>query len=109
MSCWHRFTVSVTDSWYNPVGGWTRLFKPLSWLFALLAERRKQRYLNRNRWMPPVPVVVVGNITVGGTGKTPLVTALVTALQGRGGAARHYQPWFWGPGRCWAGMGDARV
>ena len=32
----------------------------------------------------PVPVVVVGNITVGGTGKTPLVIALVEALRTRG-------------------------
>jgi tetraacyldisaccharide 4'-kinase len=32
----------------------------------------------------PVPVVVVGNVTVGGTGKTPLVRALVQALRARG-------------------------
>ncbi len=32
----------------------------------------------------PVPVVVVGNLTVGGSGKTPLVIALVDALRARG-------------------------
>ncbi len=32
----------------------------------------------------PVPVVVVGNITVGGSGKTPLVIHLATALRARG-------------------------
>jgi len=103
MSCWHRVTVSVTDSWYNPAGGWTKVLKPLSRLFTLLAAKRKQRYLSRARWVPPVPVVVVGNITVGGTGKTPLVTALVTALQARG-----YRPGIISRG-FGAGAGDAPV
>ena len=119
MSCWHRFTVSVTDSWYKPDGGWTTALKPLSWLFAWLAGRRKQRYLQRNRWSPPVPVVVVGNITVGGTGKTPLVTALVTALQGRGyrpgiisrgfGARKGGEPVWVTPGSDPARVGDEPV
>lgn len=119
MSCWHRLTVSVTDSWYQPDGGWTTALKPLSWLFAWLAGRRKQRYLQRKRWSPPVPVVVVGNITVGGTGKTPLVTALVTALQGRGyrpgiisrgfGARKGGEPVWVTPGSDPARVGDEPV
>ncbi len=84
MSLWHRFSQSVTDSWYNPSGGWTLSLKPLSSLFTFFAERRKQRYLCSSRWSPPVPVIVVGNISVGGTGKTPLVAALVKALQEKG-------------------------
>src|SRR3989338_8300279 len=32
----------------------------------------------------PVPVIVVGNISVGGTGKTPLTLALAQQLAGRG-------------------------
>ncbi|USE34405.1 tetraacyldisaccharide 4'-kinase [Endozoicomonas sp. SCSIO W0465] len=50
----------------------------------MLAERRKQRLLQSSRWTPPVPVVVVGNISVGGTGKTPLVAALVREFLRRG-------------------------
>ncbi|MFK0570924.1 tetraacyldisaccharide 4'-kinase [Endozoicomonas sp.] len=84
MSLWQCFSQSVTDSWYNSSGGWTLILKPLSSLFTFLAERRKQRYLRLSRWSPPVPVIVVGNISVGGTGKTPLVAALVQELQERG-------------------------
>lgn len=50
-------------------------------MFAWLARRR------RNRLQPvrlPVPVVVVGGITVGGAGKTPLTLHLVEALRRRG-------------------------
>lgn len=84
MTLWQRFSQSVTDSWYCPSGGWTRHLKPLSRLFSFLAERRKQRLLQSSRWSPPVPVIVVGNISVGGTGKTPLVAALVREFQRRG-------------------------
>lgn len=84
MNLRQRFSQSVTDSWYNPSGGWTRNLRPFSSLFTILAEKRKQRYLGSSRWSPPVPVIVVGNISVGGTGKTPLVTALVRELQRRG-------------------------
>ena len=40
----------------------------------------------------PVPVVVVGNITVGGSGKTPLVVALAEALARARPASRHREP-----------------
>lgn len=67
--------------------GWVAwLLWPLSLLFALLVALRRQLY--RQGWLPryraPVPVVVVGNITVGGNGKTPLVMALVQALHADG-------------------------
>lgn len=59
---------------------------PLSWLYcALVAVRRAAyRYGVFKVHSLPVPVVIVGNISVGGTGKTPLVTAIVDRLQAVG-------------------------
>ncbi len=65
------------------------LLLPLEWLFRLLVALRRLAY--RLGLLPshamPVPVIVVGNISVGGTGKTPLVVWLVSLLQKAG-----YQP-----------------
>ncbi|MBS1137634.1 MAG: tetraacyldisaccharide 4-kinase [Proteobacteria bacterium] len=61
---------------------------PLSWLFRALAALRRLLYrrgvLRQER--VDVPVVVVGNITVGGSGKTPLVLWLAQRLRSRGHA-----------------------
>ena len=59
---------------------------PLSWLFAVLSGVRRAAYragLARRETLP-VPVVVIGNITVGGAGKTPLTVWLVEALRAHG-------------------------
>ena len=56
---------------------------PLAGLYLALASAHRALYDSglRRRQRLPVPVVVVGNITVGGSGKTPLVIALVEALR----------------------------
>lgn len=62
------------------------LLRPLSWLYALVVGARRQAYrlglLSVTKM--PTPVVVVGNLTVGGTGKTPFVVWLVTQLAAAG-------------------------
>ena len=64
------------------------VLQPLSWLFGQVARRRRETYLEKLAanaiWRPPVPVIVVGNINVGGTGKTPVVIAIVEFLQSLG-------------------------
>ncbi|MBA2409157.1 MAG: tetraacyldisaccharide 4'-kinase [Gammaproteobacteria bacterium] len=59
---------------------------PLAWTFRMIAGLRREQYLRRRNTLPrpPVPVVVVGNITVGGTGKTPLVIWLAELLKANG-------------------------
>lgn len=65
-------------------GRW--LLLPLSGLFYLISGLRRLAY--RHGLLPvaslPVPVIVVGNISVGGTGKTPLTLWLVEMLQAAG-------------------------
>lgn len=68
---------------YNPV---SVALLPLSWLFSLVSRLRRYAYvvgLFPTKKLP-VPVIVVGNISVGGTGKTPLVIWLARHLQDLG-------------------------
>lgn len=62
---------------------WHIILIPLSWLFGIVASLRK--YLYQHGWLKSyrlnVPVIVVGNINVGGTGKTPLVIWLAEQLK----------------------------
>jgi len=74
-------------AWYAPrLAPLATLLLPLSWLFAAVVALRRWLYRRgalRSARLP-VPVVVIGNVTVGGTGKTPLVIALARALAERG-------------------------
>jgi len=62
------------------------LLIPISWLYALVTYLRRALYRYRllQTHRLPVPVVVVGNIHIGGTGKTPLVIYLVNAFKQAG-------------------------
>ena len=72
--------------WYGPPHPLSTALLPLSWLYCALARGRRLAY--GRGWLrrvePPAPVIVVGNISVGGTGKTPLVLWLVHWLRGLG-------------------------
>lgn len=76
----------LISQWYQPTAWFYRILVPISMLFRLVVSLR--RYLYQNGFLRthslPVPVIVVGNITVGGTGKTPLVIALAERLCAEG-------------------------
>ena len=71
---------------WQRLGGGALVFLPLAIVFRLASSLRRALYRARMlpAWRAPVPVIVVGNITAGGTGKTPLVIAVVDALRGAG-------------------------
>lgn len=67
-------------------GAQARALWPLSLLYRALVALRRQAYVagwSRVQRLP-VPVIVVGNVVVGGAGKTPTTIALVQALKARG-------------------------
>jgi len=73
--------------WYERHAQWfSLLLLPLSWLFGVVAGIRRAGY--RRGWTQSFrvsrPVIVVGNITVGGTGKTPMTIWLAERLRSRG-------------------------
>ncbi len=81
-----KFHTVIERHWQKPYPVLSFLLKPLSGLFAKIAAKRRADFLSGKRQSEKlsVPVVVVGNIHAGGTGKTPIVAALVSGLQEKG-------------------------
>ena len=72
----------IETAWYkNKL--WIKLFYPLSVFFNLISSYRR-RQLSKFSWKPKVKTIVVGNITVGGNGKTPFVIWLANLLKKNG-------------------------
>jgi len=67
----------LTQVWYRESAS-PSLLQPLAWLYGLISGARRSAYARG--WLKSrqagKPVIVVGNLTVGGTGKTPLVAWL---------------------------------
>lgn len=80
----------LVGHWYQAKTSWLALLlTPLECLYRVLLKQKTQKDLLRQDDIASVdvPVVVVGNITVGGVGKTPVVLALAEFLKEQG-----YQP-----------------
>lgn len=84
--------------WYGDVAPEWPL-RLLSTLYGAVATRRRAKYLRRRASQDrvAVPVIVVGNLAIGGAGKTPLTLALIEALRARG----------WRPGVISRGYGGS--
>jgi tetraacyldisaccharide 4'-kinase len=96
MSSWlkrklNAFELHTIDVIYGrSEGAWSAVYAAflhaLSWLFSGVAQARLWLYRHRILHDQPLGclVVVVGNLTVGGTGKTPVVEKFARALRDRG-------------------------
>ena len=74
---------AFNNAWYHGAK-WTFIFLPLIPLVMLVTSLRR-RFRPRNGVAAlGVPVVVIGGLTAGGTGKTPTLIALARYLSGRG-------------------------
>lgn len=82
-----RFEQGIQRHWYQADKSPNPLLLPLSWCYGRVADHRRQKFLDQTRAELSEPIVVVGNISVGGTGKSPLIAALVNLLR-----AQDYRP-----------------
>ncbi len=75
----------LLDAWYNGHPA-LMLLRPLESLYRRVVQGKRERFLagQGEIYKAPVPVVVVGNITIGGTGKTPLILWMIEHCRRRG-------------------------
>lgn len=82
-----RVRRAVLAQWFSADrSALSALLRPLAWLYGLAAARARRSHEQRarRRPQPDCPVVVVGNLVVGGAGKTPTTVAVVRALRDAG-------------------------
>lgn len=74
----------ITKAWQQQ-SAWLTALAPLAWLYGRVSDAKKRQYQSGKKpsYKASVPVLVIGNITVGGSGKTPLIIALVRYLQAK--------------------------
>ena len=75
----------VIDSWYKK-SLWLYLLLPFSLVFSYLTNRRRRKFVKSKKlsYKSEIPLIVVGNLTIGGTGKTPLVAYIASELLKKG-------------------------
>ena len=75
----------VIDSWYKK-SLWLYLLLPFSLVFSYLTNRRRRKFVKSKKlsYKSDIPLIVVGNLTIGGTGKTPLVAYIASELLKKG-------------------------
>ena len=75
----------LIDAWYKK-SFWLYILAPFTFLFTSLVKARRNSYIKNPKkvWNSPKPIIVVGNISMGGTGKTPLVKFIANELAKRG-------------------------
>lgn len=76
----------IEQHWQKPNPILRFWLSPFAKIFAKIVAKRRQQYLSGSliAHQLPIPVVVIGNIHAGGTGKTPITATLITELQMRG-------------------------
>ena len=72
----------LVSAWYKK-SPWLWILWPISLIFTLIAKWRRKQQSSQAKPLG-LPVVVIGNIAVGGTGKTPLLIALCEHLIDQG-------------------------
>jgi tetraacyldisaccharide 4'-kinase len=75
----------LLDAWYTGHPA-LALLRPLESLYRRVVDKKRARFVagEGDIYQAPVPVIVVGNITVGGTGKTPLILWMIEHCRSRG-------------------------
>ena len=57
------------------------LMEPISWFYELI---HKARHKKTKPWMAPIPVICIGNLLIGGQGKTPIALSIGQLLKNKG-------------------------